>query len=133
MIAERESTNSITHLVKIVAREEIKKKHLDLLKVVQSLAREQKRMKLKINELSRITDCKIAALAYSYKIKKLPEEENIMENAGDPWNFVEDNLLSGEINSYVNTLATQHSRSADAIRTRIRHLHRNNKCFNFEI
>ena len=98
---EREKTNSITHLVKIVAREVFNEEFRD------------RSMKLSVDRL-RIED-EIRSLGTDF----LGKIQTSLEKAGRLWSREEDALLEQEVRTAVAQIAKNHSRSIVAITSRI--------------
>ena len=101
---DREKTNSITHLVKIVAKEVFEDKYNFLHRKVNRLEEE-----LNAVEMPVIPD--------EAFIKQL---ESDMDNAGGPWFGKEDKELTVEMDTIIRFLAKRHSRSVGAIKARIK-------------
>lgn len=102
----REKSNSITHLVKIVAEEVFieRDKHFEYL--LETYHR-------RISKLER----KPAALVdHSALIKEIASN---LEKAGKYWSKNEDQLLVDELKTAIATIAKNHSRSRSAIASRI--------------
>lgn len=100
----RPKTNSITHLVKIVAREVFEDKFDFLHRKVNRLERE-------LNEVE------MPLVPDDAFLKQL---ESDLENAGGPWFGKEDRELSVEVDTVIRFLAKRHGRSVGAISSRIR-------------
>ena len=94
---EREKTNSITHLVKIIANEEIDKR-IHKMKIYSTNYKDMEE-KILSSLLSNIT--------------------NSLEQVGQKWETEEDNLLSVEIELAITQIAKNHHRSKGAITSRI--------------
>ena len=97
----REKTNSITHLVKVVAREEI-----------ATFTR----------ELRAANSCQCEDLSKQLSamgIKFLGEIQTSLEKVGEKWTQEEDTLLIYEVRTALAQIAKNHSRSIGAIRARV--------------
>ena len=99
----REKSNSVTHLVKIVAKE-IFDEEIGVLGVED---------RLKALEGKGFVGS--ASAMFSNIVSSL-------ENAGDPWDRKEDELLLKEVNLAVSVIAKNHRRSEGAIRSRMKYL-----------
>ena len=101
----RERTDSITHLVKIVAREEIRSfmvgRHMP---AVEEMVGSHRRLSERLDELGR---------------KFMGEIQIGLEKAGQTWPQEEDSLLIQEVRIALAQIAQNHHRTIGAIRSRI--------------
>lgn len=97
MNATRERTNSVTHLIQIIVREEIDKR----MKVIEG------EKNITLNRLNALVDDMREGIISS------------LEKAGRPWSVEEDSLLRDEIKTALAQIAKNHSRSVGAIKARI--------------
>jgi len=104
---DRPKTNSITHLVKIVAKEVLE----DRLPKSYGLARDHEERLSQLEEFWKkpLLDTKF-----------LTELESDLENAGGPWYPNEDRKLEAEVDVILRFLAKKHSRTVGAIKARIK-------------
>ena len=101
---ERERTNSMTKLTKVIALEVNKPRF--------------ERLEEQVSQLEEKIDYTI----YNMDGKGLVQAvHSSLKNAGDMWNQMEDALLVDEIAMAIATIAKNHGRSNGAIRARINH------------
>ncbi len=94
---KREKTNSVTHLVKIIAEEVFDKK-------IKNITINDHRPKQHIT------------IDMSKAITKI---QNQLSNRGDSWNRLEDEILANEVHRAIDTIAANHGRTHGAISARI--------------
>jgi len=104
----REKSNSITHLVKIVAQEVFNErfKHIEYL-----IDKHHERlMQLELDKrTTRLID-------HSHILNEIKSN---LEQAGQYWSKNEDQLLKDEVSAAISTIANSHGRSKSAIVSRI--------------
>jgi len=105
---DREKTNSITHLVKIVAQEVFNENYK--LKEIQKQIDE---LEKEIDSLKRIFFKK------EYAEENVKIAENSLKNNRAIWSDYEDKLLKKEFECALNNIALSHKRTSGAIRSRI--------------
>ncbi len=105
----REASTSITHLVKIVAKEAIDEKYHGV-------------YSKSINNEKRIYDLeRVFKEPFLPDLKDfLSELKSDLNEAGQPWAFNEDKKLAVEVETILTYLAKRHGRSVEAIRARIK-------------
>ena len=113
----RESSNSITHLVKIVAQEVIKE---ELGKVYEALHESA-------SEHTIATNKRLAVIEQELCLTDIPEIENTptswnAENAGQKWDRDEEYELANDWSIALAWLARRRKRSVGSIDARLRHL-----------
>lgn len=99
---KRQSSNSITHLVKIVAKE-----------VVEEELERRYRGQMK-------SDLDIWQQMQELGETFMGNVQSSLEKAGKPWNTTEDLLLQQEIRTALAQIAKNHQRSVGAIKARIK-------------
>lgn len=107
----RESTNSITHLVKIVASEVIDSRIQELREFVAKVARSVCK-----DELDRMA----SGTGTIDITDRLDKVRNTAANAGQRWTREEDQLLEREFEVTLEQIAANHSRTVAAIKARVR-------------
>jgi hypothetical protein len=101
----REKTDSITHLVKIVAREEIRSYLVDRHSpAAEEVARSHRKLSERLDELGE---------------RFMGDIQTSLERAGGTWLKEEDTLLVQEVRTALAQIAKNHARSIVAIRSRI--------------
>lgn len=100
-MAVRESSDSITHLVKIVAKEVFDDKIIRISKFVEVY-----------NDL----ESRVIALEGIDVVEKVVKP---LQNANTPWTPFEDDTLREALDSAIETIAVRHGRTVIAIRSRI--------------
>lgn len=111
---DRPKTNSITHLVKLVAEEVMKEMLPEKLQPFRNM---DKILGVRINRLE-------AILRSGFSIDPLPDIENCPEHwntpyAGSGWDKGEECDLLNEFDKAVQWMASQHGRTEVAIRCRL--------------
>ena len=101
---DRESTNSMTKLTKVIALEVNKPRF--------------KRIEDKINDLEEKVDF---ALLNTDVVELIKSVQSSLKKAGDMWSYAEDGLLVDEVKMAIAQIAKNHNRSQGAIRARINH------------
>ena len=101
---DRERTNSMTKLTKVIALEVNKPRF--------------KRIEDKINDLEEKVDF---ALLNTDVVELVKSVQSSLKSAGDPWQYAEDGLLVDEVKMAIAQIAKNHNRSHGAIRARINH------------
>lgn len=104
----RERSNSITHLVKIVAREEMNEPLIEL----------EERINYKLAELG----SKIRGLESEVKTcaEKFPPSE--IKRVGDSWSDWEENTLLKEYHDFIRRASAHHGRNQAGITSRLKKL-----------
>jgi len=100
---DRESTNSMTKLTKVIALEVTKPRF--------------EKLEDKINRLKE-TLCFHLNMDVTEMVKSV---QSSLKSAGDPWQYAEDGLLVDEVKMAIAQIAKNHNRSHGAIRARINH------------
>lgn len=103
----REKSNSVTHLVKIVAREVIAENDIAAKQLVERIRDLEK----SIGNLN----LKIGTSLH----EAIDTVKSTLENAGGIWSRFEDQSLVHEVDMALATIAKNHKRSVGAIRVRI--------------
>ena len=102
---DRESTNSMTKLTKVIALEVNKPRFERLEKHIKQLEADA--------QFFRIQNTDAKELVRSV--------QSSLEKAGDPWFHTEDSLLVDEVKMAIAQIAKNHNRSYGAIKARINH------------
>ena len=96
----REKTNSITHLVKIVAQEVFDERHILFLDKIKACEKEIRILQQSNGFLDKI--------------------QSSLKKAGTPWSVEEHNLLVQEVRTAIAQIAQNHKRSKGAIIERLK-------------
>jgi len=107
----REKTNSITHLVKIVAQEVYEENYKQERVIIKGIQEEVCKLRKELDELKEI-------ILYSTE-KELETDKVNLLNKGRSWTDFEDRLLKREIECAFKKIANNHKRTEGAIRSRI--------------
>ncbi len=115
----RPKTNSITHLVKIVAKEVCDESMHSRYQHIMLMKNEINDLKSAVKKLQEILfTVKVTNLNIDTK-EALKKVHNDLLKAGGLWTDDEDTLLERELNVAVNAMAANHQRSKGAIKSRL--------------
>ena len=101
---DRESTNSMTKLTKVIALEVNKPRF--------------ERLENQIDLLKQKVEFVLLNTDVTEMVKSV---QSSLKSAGDPWQYAEDGLLVDEVKMAIAQIAKNHNRSHGAIRARINH------------
>lgn len=102
----KRKTNSITHLVKIVAAEVFEEKIGELFYPYREQVIDLGGSVAKLNKVVQVHTTEVL--------------RSSLENVGAPWTEDEDNLLTLEVKTALAVIAKTHGRTVNAVRSRIR-------------
>ena len=114
-MAKREKTDSITHLVKIVAREVFEDQVGELYTVWDGKIDRITILERQVRKLFALSN----EVLTEEVLKRFNSIQSNLEKAGRVWSKDEDELLVWEVRTAVATIAKSHQRSKGAIRDRI--------------